>query len=211
MTRITEGLHRQRTRYLLNVAIQLCVLFPVASIAWDTVQGNLGANPIETLTNTTGIWALRLLIASLAITPIRRTFRIPLLAPHRRMLGIAAFGYGTLHFAIYVALDLGFELNAVAEDILERPYITVGFATFMCLLVLALTTPRQIARRLNRRWTKIHRLVYVAGCGAVTHYLWLEKTDWGTPLLYGSLLVLLLAERCFYAIRSRSWVAIGSQ
>ncbi len=154
----------------------------------------LGANPVEALERDTGIWALRFLVASLAVTPLRRLgWRT--LAPYRRTFGLTAFFYACLHLTAFVALDLGFDLGAVAEDITKRPYITVGFASFCILFLLAITSTRAAMKRLGRHWTTLHRGVYLAAIGAVVHYTWLVKADYREPLVYGAIVAILLVAR----------------
>ncbi|MDD9827161.1 MAG: sulfoxide reductase heme-binding subunit YedZ [Deltaproteobacteria bacterium] len=181
------------------------VIACVAPLAWLIVRAAGGelAEPVEDITHLTGEWALRLLLASLAVTPLRRIFGWRGLAPFRRTLGLLAFGYALLHFATYLALDLGFDFAALAEDVGERLYITAGFAAFLLLLPLAITSTRGWQRRLGRRWLKLHRVVYAAGALAVLHFIWLVKADLRDPLLYAALLAVLLGVRAHHAWRSR--------
>lgn len=189
-----------KRRWLHRVLIALA-LAPLAGLALGAARGELGANPVETITHTTGAWALRLLLASLAVTPLRRLdARLAALAPLRRTLGLLAFGYALLHAATFFALDLGFALALLAEEVAERPYVTLGFAALLAMLPLALTSTRAAQRRLGRRWIALHRLVYVAAALAVAHFLWLVKKDLREPLVYAALLALLLAVR---AVRAR--------
>ncbi|MFQ5417180.1 MAG: sulfite oxidase heme-binding subunit YedZ [Myxococcota bacterium] len=162
----------------------------------------LGANPIEEITHVTGRWTLRFLLLSLAITPARRLLRWSALAPLRRTFGLAAFGWALLHFATYLALDLGFEFEAVLEDLRERRFVVAGFAAFCCLLPLAATSTRSSQRRLGRRWRTLHRLAYIAGALGVLHFLWLVKADLLEPLLYAAVLAALFGERL--RVRARS-------
>ncbi|MDD9802904.1 MAG: sulfoxide reductase heme-binding subunit YedZ [Deltaproteobacteria bacterium] len=181
------------------------VIACAAPLAWLIVRAAGGelAEPVEDITHLTGEWALRLLLASLAVTPLRRIFGWRGLAPFRRTLGLLAFGYALLHFATYLALDLGFDFAALAEDVGERLYITAGFAAFLLLLPLAITSTRGWQRRLGRRWLKLHRVVYAAGALAVLHFIWLVKADLRDPLLYAALLAVLLGVRAHHAWRSR--------
>jgi len=175
---------------------------PLAGLIVRAAGGEL-ADPVEDITHLTGEWALRLLLACLAVTPLRRLFGWRGLAPFRRTLGLLAFGYALLHFAIYVALDLGFDFATLAEDVGERLYITAGFAAFLLLLPLAITSTRGWQRRLGRRWLKLHRVVYAAGALAVLHFIWLVKADLREPLIYAALLAALLGARAHHAWRSR--------
>jgi len=179
----------------VHLALVTAALVPLAALAVGAVRGSLGANPVETITHTTGAWALRLLLATLAITPLRRLTGWAFVAPWRRSLGLLAFGYATLHFATFLALDLGFELGALGEEVVERPYVTLGFAALVLLLPLAVTSTRSWQRRLGRRWLTLHRFVYVAAILAVLHFVWLVKKDLAEPLAYAAVLAGLLGLR----------------
>jgi sulfoxide reductase heme-binding subunit YedZ len=195
---------RSRVRTGHVIVVGLGVL-PGVGLVVGAVLGRLGANPVETVTHVTGEWTLRLLLATLAVTPLRRLFRWSWLAPYRRTLGLLAFGYACLHFATYLSLDLALDFGALAEDIAERPYITVGFSGFLLLSLLAATSTRRAMRRLGRRWVWLHRLVYVAAACGVIHFLWLVKADLREPLLYGAVLAVLLVSRLVFQLRrSRS-------
>ena len=167
----------------------------------------LGPEPIDTLTRETGQWALRLLLASLAITPLRVWLGWRVLAPLRRTVGLLAFAYALMHLLTYAIGDQGLllpgpdsdtapsALSAIGEDIAERPYITVGFSAFLVLLLLAATSTRASIRRLGRRWQTLHRLVYAAALLAVLHFLWLVKLDVREPAIYAAVLGALLLLR----------------
>ncbi len=191
----------QRARRLGHAAVVTLALLPLAALALGAARGTLGANPVETITHVTGGWALRLLLATLAITPLRRFAGWSFLAAWRRSLGLLAFLYATLHFATFLALDLGFELSALAEEITERPYVTLGFTALLLLTPLALTSTRRWQRRLGRRWLTLHRLVYVAAGLAVVHFIWLVKADLLEPLTYATVLAVLLGARLVLARR----------
>lgn len=182
-------------RVLKPVAFVLC-LVPAAWLLVDFLRDNLGANPIEEITHRTGDWALRLLLATLAVTPLRRLTGLNALIRLRRMLGLFAFLYVCLHFSTYLVLDQFFAVAAIAEDVAKRPYITVGFTAFCLLIPLAITSTKGWVQRLGgKRWSALHRLIYVAGAGGVLHYLWLVKGDQATPVYYAAILVVLLAYR----------------
>jgi len=189
-------------RMAWQAALVIACAAPLAGLIVRVAGGEL-ADPVEDITHLTGEWALRLLLASLAVTPLRRLFGWRGLAPFRRTLGLLAFGYALLHFATYVALDLGFDFAALAEDVGERLYITAGFAAFLLLLPLAITSTRGWQRRLGRRWLKLHRVVYAAGALAVLHFIWLVKADLREPLIYAALLAALLGARAHHAWRKR--------
>lgn len=188
-------LSSRAVRRSLHLALVALALAPLASLAVRAAAGDLGANPVETITHETGGWALRLLLATLAVTPLRRVSGWSFLAPWRRSLGLLSFGYATLHFATFLALDLGFDLAALGEEVAERPYITLGFTAFTLLVPLALTSTRGWQRRLGRGWLVLHRAVYAAAGLAVLHFLWLVKADYAEPLVYAAVLTLLLAAR----------------
>lgn len=194
-------------RRALRAGVLLLGFAPLCGLVWSATTDDLGANPVEAVTHATGAWALRFLMLSLAVTPIRRLTGWRMLTLERRTLGLFAFGYASLHLATYVSLDLGFDFGFLGEDILERPYITVGFATFCVLLALAATSTRGAARRLGRHWKQLHRLVYLAGIGAVIHFLWLVKADTREPLVYAAILAVLLGLRLGWSLRSRTRAA----
>jgi sulfoxide reductase heme-binding subunit YedZ len=179
------------------------VLAPAAALAWRAARGGLGANPIEAATHATGEWALRWLLATLALTPLRRWLGWHGAVAYRRLLGLAAFGYACAHLTIWVALDHGFDGAAIVEDVVERPFVTAGLAAFLLLAPLAATSTRGWMRRLGRRWTRLHRLVYVAAGLAILHFLWLVKADLRPPLVHGAILAALLAARLPLARRGR--------
>lgn len=174
-------------------------LVPLGWLVADGLGGRLGANPIEEITHRTGDWTIRLLLATLAVTPLRRITGWNRLIRFRRTIGLLAFSYACVHFLTYVGLDQGFALAYVGEDIAKRPYITVGFAAFVMLIPLAVTSTQGWVRRLGgRRWNALHRLIYVAAACGVLHYLWLVKGDQWTPVYYATVLVLLLALRVWH-------------
>lgn len=172
----------------------LCLL-PLLRLVALGVAGGLGANPIEFITRSTGTWALVGLLVTLSITPLRRlTGHAPLLR-YRRMLGLFAFFYACLHFVTYVWLDQFFDPAAILRDIAKRPFISIGFAAFVLLIPLAVTSTHAMMRRLGRRWQYLHRLIYPIAVFGVLHYLWLVKKDLTQPLLYAGILALLLLMR----------------
>ncbi len=183
-----------RRNTLQAIAIAAAAL-PAAVFATRAATLGLGANPIEELTHASGDWTLRLLLVTLAVSPARRHLGWAWAAPLRRTFGLAAFAYATLHFTTYFALDQFFDLAAIREDVLERRYITAGFAGFLCLLPLAITSTRGWIKRLGQRWIRLHRLVYIAAILGVAHYLWLVKADLLAPLIHAAVLAGLLLTR----------------
>jgi sulfoxide reductase heme-binding subunit YedZ len=180
----------------LKVGVFGACLSPLVVLAWQALTHNLGANPIDEITDQTGIWTLRLLLITLAVTPARRLTGWNRLIQLRRMLGLLAFFYGCLHFLTYIWLDQFFVIEDIIADVMERPFITVGFASFALLIPLAVTSTTAMIKRLGGRWwQRLHRLVYAIAIGGVVHYLWLVKADIQQPLLYGGILGVLLVYR----------------
>lgn len=189
----------QRKRPLeraLKPALFILCLLPLASLLYRAAAGELGVNPIETVIRTNGDWALRLLLITLAVTPLRRLTGWNGVVRMRRMLGLFAFFYASLHAAAYLVLDQFFDWSAVLVDLLKRPYITIGMATYLALVPLALTSTDRMIRRLGgRRWRQLHRLVYPAALGGVIHFYMLVKADVREPLLYGLIWLVLMVLR----------------
>ena len=174
-------------------------LVPLALLGWRAFNAQLGANPIETITHATGDWTLRFLLISLAITPLRRVTGWNRVIGFRRMLGLFAFFYATLHLFTYLWLDKFFVWADILHDIPKRPFITIGFSAFVLLVPLALTSTAWAIRTLGgRRWRALHRLVYVAAAFGVIHYWWLVKADVTLPATYACLLALLFAVRGWF-------------
>ncbi len=188
-------------RSFTSAAFVACGLLPLAVLGVTAWRGELGANPIEAVSHTTGDWTLRLLLLTLAVTPLRRLTGWSWLAPQRRTLGLLCFSWACLHLATYVGLDLYFDWEGVFEDVAERPYITVGLAGFLCLVPLAVTSTRGWMRRLGRRWVTLHRLVYAAAVLGVVHFLWQVKADLLEPGIYAGVLGMLLGVRLYGALR----------
>jgi sulfoxide reductase heme-binding subunit YedZ len=182
----------------------LVALVPFALLVRGMVTGTLGVNPAETIQLETGRWALKFLLISLAITPLRRLTGWNVVIQYRRMLGLFAFFYAVCHFAAYWSFDLGFALGAMLADVVKRPFITLGFAAFLLLVPLALTSTKGWIRRLGKRWTLIHRLVYAAAICAVIHFAWKVKVFTGDAVIYAAILILLLAFRVFWYLRQRT-------
>jgi sulfoxide reductase heme-binding subunit YedZ len=202
-------------RYAAQALVVALGLVPAAVLVADALGGRLSVNPIEDITHRTGEWTLYLLLTTLAVTPLRRLTGWGQLVRFRRTVGLLAFGYACLHFLTYIVLDQGLLLQSgvlkyVGEDVMKRPYITVGFTAFVLLLPLALTSTKGWVRRLGgRRWNALHRLVYLAGAAAVLHYLWLVKGEQLRPVWFALVLVGLLAAR-LVAARRRQSAAVGT-
>jgi sulfoxide reductase heme-binding subunit YedZ len=189
-----------------KAALFVACLLPFAFLAWRAYSGDLGANPIEALTLDTGRWTLRLLLVTLAITPLRRVTGWNRVIGFRRMLGLFAFFYATLHFAIYMVLDQFFDWETIVEDVTKRPFITAGFGAFVLLIPLALTSTRGWIRRLGRRWQQLHRLIYASAILAVVHFIWKVKSDLRDPLFYAAILAILLVLRVGFWVARRAAV-----
>lgn len=188
-----------------RAALFLLCLLPFLKLAWDAARGDLTANPIENLTHRTGFWALTLLLVTLSVTPIRRLTGWNRVIQYRRMIGLFAFFYACLHVAIYFGLDQLLSFEFILEDIVERPYITVGFTAWLLLVPLAITSTKGWIRRLGKRWQTLHRLIYVSAILGVLHFLWLVKADVRQPLIYAGVLgtLFLLRLPVFKRIRAR--------
>jgi sulfoxide reductase heme-binding subunit YedZ len=181
--------------FWLKLAVFFLCLVPFGQLALNAYRGELGVNPIEFITRFTGSWSLIILIASLAVTPLRRITGRNELIKFRRMLGLFAFFYAALHFATYMVLDLYFDFPAILKDVVKRPYITVGFTAFVLMIPLAATSTAGMIRRLGKRWQQLHYLVYVIAILGVLHFYWLVKADISRPAQYGAVLALLLGYR----------------
>ena len=183
-----------RARWHKPVLFLLCTL-PFCMLVYNGFTDNLSANPIKEITHFTGEWALRFLLITLAITPLRKITRTNALIRFRRMLGLFAFFYACLHFSTYLALDQFFDWNEIVLDVAKRPYITVGFSAFVLLIPLAVTSTNKMAQRLGNNWRRLHSLIYPIAILVIFHYLWLVKADLLPPVIYGLILCLLLALR----------------
>ena len=179
----------------------VAALSPFLWLAFRALTGRLSVNPIEDITLTTGIWALRFLLGSLAITPIRRITGWQRVIQYRRMLGLFAFFYATLHLLTYVVLDQGLAFEFIIPDILKRPYITMGMIAFTLLVPLAITSTKGWIRRLGKKWQLLHRLVYLSALAACVHFLWKVKVAIGEPVYYAAILGVLLAFRLLWRFR----------
>jgi sulfoxide reductase heme-binding subunit YedZ len=188
---------------IVKAMLHVLCLLPLVRLVVKYFNDDLTANPIEFLTHSTGTWGLVILLASLTITPLRKIKTFNWTIKLRRMLGLYAFFYVCLHFGIYIVLDHFFAWARIAEDIAKRPYVTVGFAAFVLLVPLALTSNKFSIRKLTgKRWQQLHWLVYPAAIGGVVHYYWLVKADVREPLLYAAVLTILFGIRLVSKYRS---------
>jgi len=189
-------------RQWVKPAVFLLCLLPLVLLGMRALRSDLGANPIEAITHFTGDWTLRFLLITLAITPVRRLLQLPDLIRFRRMLGLWAFFYGSLHMMTWLWLDKFFDPREMWADVVKRRFITMGMTAFVLLIPLAITSTRGWIRRLGKRWQRLHRLIYFSACAGVIHYWWLVKSDIRLPLLYGVILAVLLGYRLVSAARS---------
>ena len=190
----------------LKPAIFVLSLVPFVRLFVLGFQDRLGANPIEFVTHSTGFWALTFVCITLSVTPLRRLTGWQHLVRLRRMLGLFAFFYASAHLLTYVWFDQWFSLEEIAKDIWKRPFITVGFAAFVLLVPLAITSTNRMIRRLGRRWSQLHRLVYLIAMLGVVHFWWLkeDKNDLSEPWLYAGIVSALLLFRLLYPAWQRT-------
>jgi len=197
-----------------KVAVFLICLIPFVDLLWRFIKSDLGINPVETLQHGTGDWTIRFIVFTLCITPFRKLLKLPDLIRFRRMLGLFAFFYVCLHFLTYLGPDQSFDLSGMWKDVAKRPFITVGFAAFVSLIPLAITSTAGWIRRIGgKRWQMLHRLIYFAAVCGVVHYYWLVKSDVRKPLFYGALVGILLLWRLgdwFFKRRSQAPVRVPS-
>ncbi len=186
----------------IKAALFLACLLPLARLAWLGFSDRLGANPIEFITHSTGWWTLSFVLITLCVTPLRKLTGLNWLLRLRRMLGLFAFFYASLHFITYFWLDQYFDWMAIVKDIYKRPFITLGFAAFVLLIPLAATSTNAMVKRLGaRRWLWLHRLIYVLATLGVAHFWWLVKKDITEPVGFALVLAALFGMRLFYLFR----------
>lgn len=190
----------------IRAAVFVACLIPFGRLVFDASTGQLGVNPVETITRTTGTWTLLFLLITLSVTPLRKLSGQHWIIKLRRMLGLFVFFYACLHFTTYIWFDQFFSILDIVKDVRKRPFITVGFTSFILLLPLALTSTNGMIRRLGKRWQKLHRLVYVVAIGGVIHFLWLVKADIRRPSIYAGALAVLLGYRALACL----WLRPGT-
>lgn len=189
----------------LKVLLFIVCLYPLFSLVWGLFTNQLGVNPVETLTRSSGLWGLRFLLITLCVTPLRWLTRINQLTRFRRMLGLYAFFYATVHMLLYLGLDQFFDWSEIWRDIVKRPFITVGFINFIALLPLAFTSTNKMVKRLGgRRWKQLHKLTYFVAMAACLHFLMLVKADIREPVIYIIILSVLLGVRLIYTYRKKT-------
>ena len=183
----------------LRILTFLICLTPFVLLLLKVLHNDLGPDPAKELALETGEWSIRFLLLALAMTPLRHLSGRMEFAQRRRMVGLFALFYASVHFLVWVIFLLGLRWGAILEEVVERPYITIGFASFLILIVLGATSPRVMVRKLGKNWRRLHRLVYVAGVLAVIHLVWIVRTDLSEALLYGAILAGLLGWRLVFA------------
>ena len=181
--------------HLVKLILSFAAILPFFMMVWGVIQNSLGADPARALALETGRWSIRFLLVSLSITPLRELFRLSKLAPLRRTFGLYSLFYASLHLLVYVLFLLELRWSEIGSDILERPYITVGFTAFLILALLGATSPKSVVRKLGRKWRVIHRLAYLAIILAVVHVTWILRTDVFDAALYALITVLLFGYR----------------
>ena len=186
---------------LVKPSIFFMALIPFIWLLLKVFQNDLGPDPAQALSIETGEWTLRFLLLTLAITPFRQIFKMVEIARLRRMIGLFAFFYASIHFLSWMAFILGFRWLAIAEELVERPYITVGFLAYVILFLLGVTSTNSMVRRLGKNWKRLHKFVYAASILAIVHLLWILRTDVTEAVIYGVLLAILLGYRIFRKLK----------
>lgn len=191
---------------LIKAGLFIFALLPLARLVLLGFLDKLSANPIEFITRSSGDWALYLLALTLAVTPMRQLSGWSWLIGLRRMLGLFTFFYASLHFTTFIWFDHFFDFEAMWKDVLKRPFITVGFAAFVLLFPLAVTSKNSIMKRLGRQWKRLHRLIYLIAVLALLHFWWMRagKQNFAEPILLGSIIILMLAGRVIFWWRTRT-------
>ncbi|HIL93473.1 MAG TPA: sulfoxide reductase heme-binding subunit YedZ [Cycloclasticus sp.] len=189
-----QRLSKVQLGILKTIVFILCLL-PFSLISWDAVNNLLGADPIQTLHFRTGDWTLRFLFITLTMSPLQRLFKSPLPIHFRRMFGLFAFFYASLHVLVWLVLDQSLSIDNMLEDVPESPYVILGLVAYSMLLSLAVTSTAGMMRRMGRSWVTLHKLVYIIAVMGVVHFFWLTKLDYIEPIIYAAVLSILLAYR----------------
>lgn len=181
----------------IKLPLLIMLLLPITIAAWQFYHDSLGVNPVEEMTHITGEWTLRLLLVTLSVSPLRRILKVNGLIHLRRLFGVLSFVYALCHFLTYLVFDQWFSVMLIIEDIWERPYITVGFTAFVLLIPLAITSTDKMQHLLQTTWVKLHKLIYVIAILGILHFWWLVKADLLEPIIYASILAVLLGYRLY--------------
>jgi sulfoxide reductase heme-binding subunit YedZ len=189
---------------LIKSLVFVLALVPLVLLVLRILRNDLGPDPAEELAIETGEWSIRFLILTLALTPLRRISKQVEFARQRRMLGLFTLFYASVHFMVWLSFLLGFRWFDIVEEIIQRPYITIGFSAYLILLALGITSPKAMVRKLGKNWKRLHQLIYVASVLAVIHLLWILRLDIGPAVFYGALVAILLGYRFFYFLKARN-------
>ena len=192
-------LSNRQVNYLVKPVTFLVAFLPFACLVYGASTDSLGTNPVESMTHQTGEWALRFLLITLAISPLRRMSGLSWTTKLRRMLGLFAFFYACLHFLTYIWLDQFFDFAEILHDIPKRPFITIGFISFVLLIPLAITSTKKMQQRLKANWKRLHQLIYVIPMLVVLHFIWSLKADYTEPFIYTVVFLVLMSERAYHA------------
>ena len=198
--KISEKIFTQSVKPLIFILL----LLPALSLGWGFWQESLGANPLEAIIRGLGDWALRILLLTLALSPLRRLTGWGQLLRLRRMVGLFAYFYAILHLFGYLWFDQFFDWIEIGYDILERPFITIGMVSVLLLTPLAVTSTNGMMRRMGKQWKRLHQLIYLIGILAVIHFFWMVKLDISEPTLYAIILAVLFAERLFHYVKNKN-------
>lgn len=201
-----NNLSNKQISYFVKPSCFLLCLIPFGVLFWQAFSDGLGTNPVETLTHETGQWALRFLLITLLVTPLRKLLKLNWLIKLRRMLGLFVFFYAVLHFITYLWFDQFFDIKAILIDIPKRPFITIGFASFLLLIPLAVTSTNAMQRRLKKKWRTLHKLVYVIPVLVIIHFIWSLKADYSEPFVYALIFAALMLLRVYYYRKKASQV-----
>jgi sulfoxide reductase heme-binding subunit YedZ len=195
---ILKTLSQKQIAFIVKPLVFSLCLLPFMLLVLNALDNNLGTNPVETLTHETGQWALRLLLITLTVTPLRRITGAHWLIKLRRMLGLFAFFYAVLHFITYIWLDQYFDWQGILIDIPKRPFITIGFISFILLIPLAVTSTNAMQRRLKKKWLLLHKLIYIIPVLVIIHFIWSLKADYSEPLFYALIFSALMLSRLYH-------------
>lgn len=190
-------------RKFLKPGVFLLALLPFAYVLWRVISNDLGPDPAQELAIETGEWSIRFLLLALAITPLKQLTGQVEFVRQRRMIGLFALFYASVHFLVWLSFLLAFRWGAIGVELVERPFITVGFAAWVILLALGVTSPKAMVKKLGRNWKRLHRLVYLAGILGLIHLLWIQRTDLVEVFYYGTILLILLGFRLVRYLQKR--------
>lgn len=201
-----KNLSNKQITFLVKPIVFILCLMPFLFLVFNAINDSLGTNPVETLTHETGEWGLRFFLITLLVTPLRKLLKLNWLIKLRRMLGLFVFFYAVLHFITYIWLDQFFDIKEILIDIPKRPFITIGFASFLLLIPLAVTSTNAMQKRLKKKWLMLHKLVYVIPVLVIIHFIWSLKADYSEPFMYALIFATLMLVRMYYYRKKASQV-----